>query len=89
MGGGTPFGVLAELLAASMNPNMGGGEHSAIYVEMQVLDWCKEMLGYPPEASGLYRAKVMAVPTPNSVKDRIARMFVNRLWRPRYSAPSM
>ena len=53
MGGGTPFGVLAELLAASMNPNMGGGEHSAIYVEMQVLDWCKEMLGYPPEASGL------------------------------------
>ncbi|HET7375379.1 MAG TPA: aminotransferase class V-fold PLP-dependent enzyme, partial [Anaerolineae bacterium] len=53
MGGGTPFGVLAELLAASMNPNMGGGEHSAIYVELQVLDWCKEMLGYPPDASGL------------------------------------
>ncbi len=36
-----------------MNPNVGGGDHIANYVEYQVLNWCKEMLGYPDEASGL------------------------------------
>lgn len=53
MGGGTPFGVLAEMLAATMNPNMGGGDHGATYVEHQVLNWTKEMFGFPQEASGL------------------------------------
>jgi len=53
MGNGTPFGVLAEMLAAAMNPNLGGGEHAANNVELQVLDWCKEMIGFPATASGL------------------------------------
>ena len=53
-GTGTVLGALAELLAASMNTNGGDmSYHSAIYVEYQVLDWCKQMLGYPAEASGL------------------------------------
>jgi glutamate/tyrosine decarboxylase-like PLP-dependent enzyme len=53
MGNGTPLGVLADMLASTVNPNMGGGDHAGNRVEMQVIDWCKEMLGYPPEASGL------------------------------------
>jgi len=53
MGGGTPLGVLAEMLAATMNPNLGGGDHVANRVELQVLDWCKEMIGFPAGASGL------------------------------------
>ena len=53
MGTGTPLGALADMLAAGMNPNMGGGDHVANHVEAQVLDWCKEMLGFPAEASGL------------------------------------
>jgi glutamate/tyrosine decarboxylase-like PLP-dependent enzyme len=53
MGSGVPFGVLAEFLAAAMNPNLGGGEHVANYVERQVVDWCKQMLGFPRDASGL------------------------------------
>jgi glutamate/tyrosine decarboxylase-like PLP-dependent enzyme len=53
MGTGTPLGALAEMLAATVNPNMGGGEHAPNHVEAQVLDWCKEMLGYPMGASGL------------------------------------
>ncbi|MCA9907295.1 MAG: amino acid decarboxylase [Anaerolineae bacterium] len=53
IGTGTPLGVLAEMLAATLNPNMGGGEHGAVYVENQVIEWCKEMLGYAPDASGL------------------------------------
>jgi aromatic-L-amino-acid decarboxylase len=53
MGCGTPLGVLAEFLAATMNPNMGGGEHAPNHVEAQVLAWLKEMLGYPTSAGGL------------------------------------
>ncbi|HEX8493166.1 MAG TPA: aspartate aminotransferase family protein [Pyrinomonadaceae bacterium] len=53
IGTGTPFGALSEMLAATMNPNVGGADQGAVYVEQQVLDWCKEMLGYPSEASGL------------------------------------
>jgi aromatic-L-amino-acid decarboxylase len=53
MGNGTPFAAMAELLAAVMNPNMGGGDHGANYVEAQVLEWLKEMFGYPADASGL------------------------------------
>ncbi|MGE5139688.1 MAG: pyridoxal phosphate-dependent decarboxylase family protein, partial [Rudaea sp.] len=43
----------AEMLAAGLNPNLGGGDHVANYVERQVIDWCKEMVGYPMDASGL------------------------------------
>jgi glutamate/tyrosine decarboxylase-like PLP-dependent enzyme len=54
LGTGTVMGAFAELLAASMNTNTGGGaNHSAIHVEKQVIDWIKEMLGYPPSASGV------------------------------------
>ncbi|HEX9178910.1 MAG TPA: aminotransferase class V-fold PLP-dependent enzyme, partial [Burkholderiales bacterium] len=46
-------GMLAEMLAAGLNPNLGGADHAAIRVEAQVLDWCKEMLGYPADAGGI------------------------------------
>ncbi len=54
-GTGTVMGVLAELLAASMNTGASGGlaYHSANYVEKQVIDWLKEAMGFPPAASGL------------------------------------
>lgn len=53
MGPGTPMGMLADMLASAVNPNMGGGDHVGNHVEAQVIAWCKEMLGYPAEASGL------------------------------------
>ena len=52
-GTGTPFGALSEFLAAAMNPNTAIGEHSAMYVEKQVIGWGKEMLKYPRSASGI------------------------------------
>jgi glutamate/tyrosine decarboxylase-like PLP-dependent enzyme len=52
-GTGTVLGIFSEMLAATVNPNVGGADHSAVYVEQQVLDWCKEMLGYPAQASGI------------------------------------
>ncbi|MDQ6626707.1 MAG: pyridoxal-dependent decarboxylase [Verrucomicrobiota bacterium] len=53
IGTGTPLGALSEMLIGTMNSNVPGGEHSAVYVERQVLDWCKEMVGFPSGASGL------------------------------------
>ena len=54
LGTGTVTGAFAELLAASMNTNTGGcSNHVANYVEKQVIDWVKEMLGYPAQASGV------------------------------------
>jgi glutamate/tyrosine decarboxylase-like PLP-dependent enzyme len=53
MGGGTVFGAIADLLASTVNPNLGGGNHVANYVEGQVVDWCKDIVGLPREAGGL------------------------------------
>lgn len=53
IGTGTPFTMLAEMLAAGLNPNVGGGDHIANYVELQVIKWFKEIMGFPVTASGL------------------------------------
>lgn len=53
VGTGTPFAVLANLLTSTMNSNPTGGNQIANYVETQVIDWTKEMIGYHPNASGL------------------------------------
>ncbi|HWA15531.1 MAG TPA: pyridoxal-dependent decarboxylase, partial [Gemmatimonadales bacterium] len=53
IGSGTPLGALADMLAATMNPNVGNANQGAVEVERQVIAWCKEMLGYAPAASGL------------------------------------
>lgn len=52
-GTGTPGGMLAEMLSAGMNSGVHGADQAAVYVELQVLSWLKEALGYPAEASGL------------------------------------
>jgi hypothetical protein len=41
----TIIGVFAEMLAAAMNPSCAGGNHAAIYVERQVVNWFKHLLG--------------------------------------------
>ena len=52
-GGGTPIGMLAELLAGGLNANLGGRDHAPIEVERQVVAWAAEMLGFPENASGV------------------------------------
>jgi aromatic-L-amino-acid/L-tryptophan decarboxylase len=52
-GTGQAGNILAEMLAATMNSNCGGRDHGAIYVEREVLGWCKQLFDFPPEASGL------------------------------------
>jgi len=53
MGNGTVLGALADFLASTMNPNLGGGNHIANLVEGQVVNWMKDMIGFPEDASGL------------------------------------
>ncbi len=52
MGSGNMTGALADFIAAVQGSNLGGGSHAAALVDRQVVDWCKEIVGFPPSASG-------------------------------------
>ena len=52
-GGGTAVGMLAELIAAGLNPNCGGRDHAGIELERQVIGWSARMLGLPEAAGGV------------------------------------
>jgi aromatic-L-amino-acid decarboxylase len=65
-GGGSAVGMLAEMLAAGLNANLGGRDHIPIEVERQIVDWVRQMFGFPAGASGLFvtgtsMANLMAV----------------------------
>jgi glutamate/tyrosine decarboxylase-like PLP-dependent enzyme len=47
------MGIFAEALAAAMNPSCAGGNHAAIYVEREVINWFRQILGFPPTSMGL------------------------------------
>jgi aromatic-L-amino-acid/L-tryptophan decarboxylase len=53
-GGGNAAGMLAEMLAAGLNSNLGGRDHAAIEVERQIFQWMRELFGFPESASGLF-----------------------------------
>ena len=59
-------GMLAEMLAAGLNANLGGRDHIPIEVERQIVEWTRAMFGFPREASGIFvtgtsMANLMAV----------------------------
>lgn len=65
-GGGSAVGMLAEMLAAGLNANLGGRDHVPIEVERQVVEWTREMFGFPRGATGVFvtgtsMANLMAV----------------------------
>jgi aromatic-L-amino-acid/L-tryptophan decarboxylase len=45
------LGILADLLAATLNPSCAGGDHAAIYLEHCVVRWLMELLDFPTEHS--------------------------------------
>jgi glutamate/tyrosine decarboxylase-like PLP-dependent enzyme len=53
-GGGTPVGMVAEMLAAALNANLGGRDHIPVEVERQVTAWVREIFGFPQGATGLF-----------------------------------
>ena len=52
-GNGTPLGMMAELLAAGMNAHLAGLDQAPKLVELQVISWLAELMGFPKDASGL------------------------------------
>ncbi|ULK99149.1 aspartate aminotransferase family protein [Bradyrhizobium sp. I71] len=65
-GGGTSVGMLAEMLAAGLNANLGGRDHMPIEVERQIVDWMRRLFAFPDSASGIFvtgtsMANLMAV----------------------------
>jgi aromatic-L-amino-acid decarboxylase len=53
-GGGNVPGMLAEMLAAGLNANLGGRDHVPIEVERQIVQWVRQFFGFPETASGLF-----------------------------------
>ena len=53
-GGGTPVGMVAEMLAGGLNANLGGRDHIPIEVERQVAEWMRKLFGFPESATGLF-----------------------------------
>lgn len=52
----SPIGILAAMLAAGANPNVGGWHLAPVATEIegQTVRWIAEMLGYEPECGGLF-----------------------------------
>lgn len=65
-GGGTAVGMIADMLAAGLNANLGGRDHMPIGVERQIVEWMRRLFGFPDSASGIFvtgtsMANLMAV----------------------------
>lgn len=65
-GGGTAVGMLADMLAAGLNANLGGRDHMPIEVERQIVEWMRRLFAFPDSASGVFvtgtsMANLMAV----------------------------
>jgi aromatic-L-amino-acid/L-tryptophan decarboxylase len=52
MGSGNATGALGDYLAAIVGSNLGGGDHAAAEIDNQVVEWCREMVGFPIGSSG-------------------------------------
>jgi len=54
VGGGTPYGMLADLLQSGTNVGSDDPDSAAYDVNQQALEWMKELLDYPRDASGTF-----------------------------------
>lgn len=59
-GNGTPLGMMADMLAAGLNPHMAGFNQAPALVEQQVIDWLAELLGLPGASGVLVTGGTMA-----------------------------
>ena len=52
MGEGTLGGVLADMMTATININAGGCTHSGVLVERTVIQWMRQLFGFPKDDNG-------------------------------------
>ncbi len=52
-GTGTPLAMLADMLASGLNAHVAGGNQAPVVVEATCLRWLVELMGMPPESSGV------------------------------------
>ncbi len=52
-GNGTPLGMMADMLASGMNAHLAGLDQAPKLVELQVIKWLAELMGFPADSSGL------------------------------------
>jgi len=52
-GNGIPFGTMADMLASAMNPHLAGFNQNPVAVEQKVIEWLREIMGFPTGSSGL------------------------------------
>ncbi len=69
-GGGTVVGMLAEMLAAGLNANLGGRDQMPLQVEQQIVTWMRDLFGLPETADGVF---VTGSSTANLIGVLIAR----------------
>ena len=74
-GQGTPVGMLADLLASALNPNLAGFNQAPALVEQQVVAWMAELMGMPAGTGGLLHssgtmANVLAIAVARAAKAR-------------------
>jgi aromatic-L-amino-acid/L-tryptophan decarboxylase len=53
-GGGNVSGILADMLAAGLNANLGGRDHVPIEVERQIVRWLSALFEFPDDSTGLF-----------------------------------
>lgn len=49
-------GMLAEMVAAGLNANVGGRDQMPVELERQVVGWMRDLFGFPKSATGLFVA---------------------------------
>ncbi|WP_238364205.1 pyridoxal phosphate-dependent decarboxylase family protein [Mesobacterium pallidum] len=52
-GTGLASGLMSEMVAATVNANLGGRDHAAMRMERAVIDWTRRVMGFPEGASGV------------------------------------
>jgi aromatic-L-amino-acid decarboxylase len=52
-GNGTPLAMMAEMLAAGINPHLAGFNQAPALVEHEVIRWLATLMGMPADASGI------------------------------------
>ncbi len=83
MGTGTAQAMLSEMLAAGMNCNVGIGDQAPMYVDQQVINWCKQMMNFTGESSGALVSSASVanlnalIVARNSVSSSIRRSGIN------------